>query len=112
MRYTHTKSASVASAIAVALALVSTAPAWGQDVAQLPSAGQESPPGAGVLQEPAPVSSSPLQPITVEHRGRRLVLTYGPKPGAPSFTGARGSAPRFAVYQGERQIATGRFEYG
>ncbi len=66
----------------------------------------------GMPQEPATGSAGPLQPITVEHHGRLLVLTYGPKPGAASFTGVRGSAPRFAVYQGQRQIAAGQFEFG
>jgi hypothetical protein len=69
----------------------------------------------GVLQEPASRSGSPLQPVTVEHHGRLLVLTYGPEPGAgglASPTGARGEPPRFAVYQGQRQIASGQFEYG
>ncbi len=115
MRYIGTGLLSVAFAIVVTLALVSTAPAWGQDVAQPPSAGGEAPRGAGVLQEPATLSSSPLQPVTVEHRGRLLVLTYGPKPGADGVTpymAPRGTPPRFAVYRGQRQIAAGQFEYG
>jgi hypothetical protein len=112
MRYTQLLSGTLPG---LALALMSAAPAWGQDVAQPSSAGEESPPGAGVLQEPAGFSDSPLQPVTVEHRGRLLVLTYGPKPradGSVSFTHPRGKPPRFAVYQGQRQIASGQFEYG
>jgi len=77
--------------------------------------GQDALATAGVQQEPASRSGGPLQPVTAEHRGRLLVLTYGPKPGADgsaSFTGPRGEPPRFAVYQGHRQIASGQFEYG
>ncbi len=77
--------------------------------------GQDALATTGVLQEPASRSGSPLQPVTVEHHGRLLVLTYGPEPGAgglASPTGARGEPPRFAVYQGQRQIASGQFEYG
>ena len=134
------------------LALASTAPAWGQDVAQpawrgRPALASRGHPGlallghggsvafqmqgrgalatkeqgqdalatAGVLHEPAARSGGPVQPITVEHQGRLLVLTYGPKPsagGLVSFTDSRGEPPRFAVYQGQRQIASGQFEYG
>ncbi len=77
--------------------------------------GQDALATAGALQEPATRNSGPLQPVTVEHQGRLLVLTYGPKPtpGAlMSFTDPRGEPPRFAVYQGERQIAAGQFEFG
>ena len=114
MRRIGTGLLSVAFAIVVTLALVSTAPAWGQDVAQPPSAEEESPPGAGVLHEPAPVSSSPLQPVTVEHRGRLLVLTYGPKStdGLMVDPDRRREPPRFVISQGRRQIASGQFEYG
>jgi hypothetical protein len=140
MRHIGTGLLSVASAVVVTLALVSTAPVWGRGVPQpawrghlalavsrasrpriagrmpatrasaLGAQGQDALAMAGVPQEPVADSASPLQPVTVEHRGRLLVLTYGPKPGAASFTGARGSAPRFVVYQGQRQIAAGRFE--
>jgi len=162
MRHTQLPSGAL---VWLVLALASTAPAWGQDVAQpawrgrpalasgsqtRPSAfgvpsrghpglallghggsvafqmqgrgalatreqGQDALATAGVLHEPAARSGGPLQPITVERHGRLLVLTYGPKPGADgsvSFTGPRGAPPRFAVYQGQRQIASGRFEYG
>ena len=77
--------------------------------------GQDALATAGVLHEPAARSGGPVQPITVEHQGRLLVLTYGPKPsagGLVSFTDPRGEPPRFAVYQGQRQIASGQFEYG
>jgi hypothetical protein len=84
----------------------------GQDALATNEQGRDALATAGVLQEPVITGGGPLEPITVEHRGRLLVLTYGPKPGTASFTGARGSAPRFAVYQGQRQIAAGRFEYG
>jgi hypothetical protein len=110
----HTR-ASLLSAVALCLAVALVAPMRGQDVAQPPSAGKESPPGAGVLQVPAPHSAGPLQPIAVEHRGRLLVLTCGPKPAtgeSASLTRPGGAPPRFAVYQGQRQIAAGRFEYG
>jgi hypothetical protein len=113
MRHAHTRLVS-AAVICFGLAVAPTHPVRGQDVAQPPSAG-ESPPGAGVLQPPTTLSGGPLQPVTVEHQGRLLVLTYGPKPGAgglASPTSARGKPPRFAVYQGQRQIAAGQFEYG
>ncbi len=60
-------------------------------------------------------SARPIQPVTIERHGRLLVLTYGPKPGAGGLmpsTGVRGEPPRFAVYQGQRQVASGQFEYG
>ncbi len=77
--------------------------------------GQDALATAGVPHEPASLSGGPLQPVTVEHRGRLLVLTYGSKPGAGglmSSTDPRGESPRFVVYQGRRQIASGQFEYG
>jgi len=104
MKFTHTH---LTLAAAFWLALGSTLASSGQNVAQAP--------WRGVQQEPASRSGGPLQPITAEHRGRLLVLTCGPKPGAggsASFTGPRGEPPRFAVYQGHRQIASGQFEYG
>ncbi len=149
MRHTQLLSGAL---VWLVLALASTAPAWGQDVAQpawrgRPALASRGHPGlallghggsvafqmqgrgalatkeqgqdalatAGVLHEPAARSGGPLQPITVEHRGCLLVLTYGPKPGADgsvSFTGPRGESPRFVIYQGRRQIASGQFEYG
>jgi hypothetical protein len=83
--------------------------------APAPSGMGDSPATAEAPQEPAPGGGGPLQPVTVEHQGRLLVLTYGPKPtpGAlMSFAGPRGEPPQFAVYQGQRQIASGQFEYG
>jgi len=143
MRHTHTKLVSAAViGFALALALASVPPARGQNVAQPPwrgrpalasrghpglallgyvapvasgVQGQDAPAMAGALQEPASLSGSPLQPVTVERRGRLLVLTYGPRSaggGLVSFTDPRGEPPRFAVYQGQRQIASGQFEYG
>jgi hypothetical protein len=149
MRHTQLLSGAL---VWLVLALASTAPVWGQDVAQpawrgrpalasrghpglaLPGhggsvafqmpgrgalatkeQGQDALATAGVLHEPAGRSGGPVQPITVEHQGRLLVLTYGPKPsagGLVSFTDPRGEPPRFAVYQGQRQIASGQFEYG
>jgi hypothetical protein len=70
---------------------------------------------AGVPHEPASLSGGPLQPVTVEHQGRLLVLTYGPKPTGGLMVDPgppRGESPRFVVYQGQRQIASGQFEYG
>ena len=70
---------------------------------------------AEAIQGAPPLGDSPLQPVTVEHQGRLLVLTYGPKPGAGALaspTSTRGESPRFAIYQGQRQIAAGQFEYG
>jgi len=115
MRHTHTRlAATVCSALALALA--SAPPARGQNVPQPPSAGKESPPRAGVLQKSATLSGGPLlAALTVERRGRLLVLTYGPKSAGGALSsnaGPRGEPPQFAVYQGQRQIASGRFEYG
>jgi hypothetical protein len=77
--------------------------------------GQDTSATIGVPQEPAPLRGGPLQPVTVEHQGRLLVLTYGPQPGAGALaspTSTRGEPPRFVIYQGWRQIASGQFEYG
>ncbi len=93
------------------LALTLSAP--GQDVAQPPSPG-ETPPAAGVLQELVPLGDGPLLPVTAEHQGRLLVLTYGLKSsgGLMADPNPRREPRRFVIYQGQRQIASGQFEYG
>ncbi len=90
---------------------------WGQNsVAQPPPVGKESPPRAGVLQDPAPDGGGPLKPaVTAERRGRLLVLTCAFKStggGLSSNIGPRGEPPTFAIYQGQRKIASGQFEFG
>ena len=112
--------------LVLGLALTPTFPAWGQPVAPPPSAG-EAPLGASrplkresfafgdpVLQEPSLLGDGPLLPVTVEHQGRLLVLTYGPKSsgGLMADSNPRREPRRFAIYRGERQIASGQFEYG
>jgi len=77
--------------------------------------GQDALATAGVLKEPVIAIGGPLQPVAAKRQGRLLILTYGskPTPGAlMSFTGPRGEPPRFVIYQGRRQIASGQFEYG
>ncbi len=94
--------------------LASMSPVQGQNVAQPPSAG-ETPPRAGALQKPVIIDSESLPPaVTVEHHGRLLVLTCGKSAGGvlSSNTSPRGAPPRFAIYQGQRQIGSGQFEYG
>ncbi len=116
MRPTHTGLLSVAAACFVlALALASTPSARGQEVAQPPSA-EESPTVAEVLQEPTTLDGKPLPPgVTVEHRGRLLVLTYGSKSaggGLMPNVNPQDEAPGFVVWQGQRPIASGKFEFG
>ncbi len=87
----------------------------GQDALATREQGRDALATAEVPQLPAALSSSPLQPITVEHRGRLLVLNYGPQPGSGGLLTnprPRGAAPGFAIFQGQRPIVTGRFEYG
>ena len=84
------------------LVFTAGAPTWGQEAAQG---------GAGILK------SAGVQPsaVTVTRQGRLLVLTYRPKPAGSvrsASAGPRGAAPQFAVYKGQRQIASGRFAYG
>ena len=71
---------------------------------------------AGVLQEPATLSGQSLPSmITVERHGPLLVLTYGSKSaggGLMSNVDSRSEPPGFVVYQGQRPIATGKFEFG
>jgi len=97
---------------ALGLVLASTVPVWGQDVA-----GDESPPRAGVLHEvaAAEVAGSVGPTVKLEHKGRLLVLDYRPSGsvgGQPATAGPQGEPPRFAIYRGQRQIASGQFEYG
>ena len=116
MRNTHAQLLPGAmSWLVLVVTLASVAFTLGLNVAHPPAAEKEPPPGAGVLQEPAQLGDGPLLPVTAEHQGRLLVLTYGPKPGAGGLASPispRGEPPRFAVYQGQRQIASGQFEYG
>ena len=103
--------------LALGLVLASTVPVWGQDVAQPPSAGDESPPRAGVLHEvaAAEVAGSVEPTVKLERKGRLLVLDYRPSGsvgGQPATAGPQGEPPRFAIYRGQRQIASGQFEYG
>jgi hypothetical protein len=67
--------------------------------------GQTAPSGETPAGKPA---------VTVERRGRLLVLNYklvgtDGQPLAPSGSGGR---PEFAIHQGNRKIASGQFEYG
>jgi hypothetical protein len=79
---------------------------------RIPASGQEAPQGEPVILE----SGGPLLPmVTVEHKGRLLVLTYGPTSaggGQSANADARGEPPGFTVYKGQRKIASGQFEYG
>jgi hypothetical protein len=53
--------------------------------------------------------------IEVEHKGRLLVMTYGPQSaggGLMANPGPRDEPPGFTVYKGQRKIASGQFEYG
>ncbi len=116
IKYPHGRllfGAAFCPALAFAL-LVATPAARGQNVAQPPSAG-ETLRGADALQEPIIIGSESLPPaVTVEHRGRLLVLTCGKSAGGvlSSNVSPRGQPPRFTVYRGQRQIASGQFEYG
>jgi hypothetical protein len=118
MRYTHTKLLSGATTwFALGFVLAMRALASGQDIPQPPSAGQESSPRAPVLGIPGvPERAGFVGPaVEVEHKGRLLVLTYGPRPGAGgllSNAGPPGEPPGFTVYKGQQKIASGQFEYG
>jgi hypothetical protein len=48
--------------------------------------------------------------VTVERQGRLLVFRYGATREAAQNDPNR--PPAFAVYQGQRKIASGQFEYG
>ena len=107
--------AQLAFAVALWLALGSTPAAWGQNVAlATKEQGRDALATREVLQEPALLGDSPLLPVTVEHQGRLLVLTYGPKSsgGLMADPNPRREPRRFAIYRGARQIAAGQFEYG
>lgn len=88
----------------------------GQNVAQPPWRGQDARATTGQRPEPVIVNSKPLPPgVTVEHRGRLLVLTYGSKSaegGLMPNVNPQDEAPGFVVWQGQRPIASGRFEFG
>ena len=78
-------------------ALWQNASAWGQTASVL-----AGPPSAG---KPG---------VTVERQGRLLVLRYG-TPGRDVQSEPRSEPnrpPEFAIYQGQRKIASGQFEYG
>jgi hypothetical protein len=81
-------------------------------VSRTPARGQEAPQDGPVILK----SGGLLQPtVTVERHGRLLVLTYGPKSadgGQLTTADPRGEPPGFTVYQGQRKIASGQFEYG
>jgi hypothetical protein len=52
--------------------------------------------------------------VTVERQGRLLVLNYG-VPGEDAQSEPKSepnSPPGFAIYEGQRKIASGQFEYG
>ena len=77
-----------------------------------PAGGQEAP-----RDEPAILGSSgpPLPTVAVEHKGRLLILTYGPKSasgGQLSNAVSRDEPPGFTIYKGQRKITSGQFEYG
>ena len=53
--------------------------------------------------------------VKIERQGRLLVLTYHAvdAQGAPYSTAEQRSlSPRFTIYKGQREIASGQFEYG
>jgi hypothetical protein len=101
--------------LVLGLVLASTPSVRGQNVAQPPPAA-ESPPRAGVPQEPSPLDGKLLPPgVTVERRGRLLVLTYGSKSAggaSMSNVNSRDEPPGFVIYQGQWPIASGKFEFG
>jgi len=118
MRYTHTRLLSGAMVwFALGFVLAMRTLGSGQDIPQPPSAGQESSPRAPVLGLPeGPERTGFVGPaVEVEHKGRLLVLTYGPTSasgGRLSNAGPPGEPPGFTVYKGPRKIASGQFEYG
>ena len=78
----------------------------------IPARGQEAPQGGPLVLQSG---GAPLPTVTVERHGRLLVLTYGTTSaggGLLADAGPRGEPPRFAVYKGQRKIASGQFEYG
>jgi hypothetical protein len=90
----------------------------GQNVAQPPPAGPQASPGTAVLpgETLVPETITRVGPaVTVERQGRRLVLNCpSARRDSALFTpeGPREEPPGFAVYQGQREIASGKFEYG
>jgi hypothetical protein len=51
---------------------------------------------------------SPRTPLlTAKHRGNLLMLNYNPRPNGEASRNAQ-----FTIYQGDRKIASGSFEYG
>jgi hypothetical protein len=79
---------------------------------RVPARGQETPPREPTILQ----GNQPSGPaVTVEHKGRLLVLTYGPTAASgvlSSNAGPRGEPPGFTIYKGQRKIASGQFEYG
>jgi len=83
----------------------------GQDALATERQGRDAPAAA----EPGPDAGSGGPALTVERRGRLLVLTYGAgTAGGALAAGAnpRKETPGFVVFQGLRPIAVGKFEYG
>jgi hypothetical protein len=79
----------------------------GQDALATEKVPQEPPDANNMKNQPSP--------ITVEHRGRLLVLNYGPQPGSGGLMTnprPRGDPPGFVIFKGQRPIITGQFEYG
>jgi hypothetical protein len=81
-------------------------------VLRAPAGGQEAPQGGPMIVK----SGGPVLPtVAVEHKGRLLVLTYGPTSAGGALmsnAGPRGEPPEFTIYKGQRKIASGHFEYG
>ncbi len=64
----------------------------------------------------APLGGMPaMKPaVTAERQGRLLVLSYKlvGADGQPVTQNVPGGPPEFTIYQGNRRIASGQFEYG
>ncbi|MCU0913212.1 MAG: hypothetical protein MUC88_01455 [Planctomycetes bacterium] len=90
--------------------------ASGQNAAQPPPAGVQVRPEIEGLPEVAVPETigSPGPAVTLERQGRRLILNCpaARRDSLPVVGGPREEPPRFAIYQGQRQLASGQFEYG
>jgi len=75
-----------------------------------------SPASGDMAKNDEPWAASPAGPsLRVVRQGDVLVLTYTPRgsTGEPSpNAGSPGRSPAFAVYQGQRKIASAQFEHG
>ncbi len=64
---------------------------------------------------PGEIDSQLNHTVEVVRQGRRLILHYelvDSKGEAQDLSKITQEAPRFAVYQGEKELATGQFEFG